>query len=265
MSDATPIHYFAVETGEIAYEVLEPTAGGSGAPTLTLIHNFMSSGRAAWGPLLPVLNRTYRILLPDMPGHGQSIGHPTGFDHHAMARQLAALMQATGALDDSHIVGCSSGGMIAQLLVYHGMVRPSTLTLISTTHSTDPLRSGAPLALTPEQFRAGPNWMEATARLHDPYQGDGYYRRELLPGFRALTPETSIDLSLVDVAKFAMPVCLIHGAEDEIFPELIAQNMAAVLPNGELHIVPGQSHALLFRQPARIASLMTDFLARHSA
>ncbi len=257
---------FATETGAIAYELLEAQeqpAGGPPPPTLTLLHNFMSTGRAAWGPLLFDLNRRHRILLPDLPGHGRSVGHPTAYDHRALARQLAALMEQTGA-NEGHLAGVSSGGMLAQLLVHLRLVQPRTLTLISTTYSTDTQRTGAGQALTPERFQARGSWLDATARMHDAHQGAGYFETQLLPGFRALTPASSIDLLLEDLAGFALPVCLIQGDHDEFFPPPIVRAMAAALPDAELHFVPRQTHALIFRQPTYVAALMTGFLARHA-
>lgn len=258
---------FATATGLIAYEILdaqEPPQDGAAPSTLTLLHNFMSTGRAAWGALLPVLNQRYRVLLPDLPGHGKSVGRPPGFDHQTIAAQLARLMQEAGA-DAGHLAGCSSGGMIAQLMVHHGMVRPQTLTLVSTTYSTDRARTGATTSLTPENFQAGRKWLDATARMHDPYQGQGYFDEVLLPGFRALTPTAAIDLTLEDLGKFALPVCLIQGERDEFFPPLVARSMAQALPDAELHLVPGQTHALLFRQPRTVADLMMSFFEAHGA
>lgn len=255
------VRTFATETGVIAYEVLETQTAGE-APTLVLLHNFMSTGRAAWGALLDVLNGRYRIILPDLPGHGQSIGHPLGFHHRQIAAQLAALLAQESA-HHAHLAGCSSGGMIAQLLVASGLMQPATLTLVSTTYSTNPATTGHLPPLEPAHFQAGRRWMEATARLHDPYHYDGYYAEVVLAGFRRLRPETAIDLQLDDLARFTLPVCLIHGAEDEFFPVMIPQAMAAALPNAELHIVPGQSHSLIFRQPWRVAATMVQFLDVH--
>lgn len=248
-------------TGAIYYEVLD-AASRNPAPTLTLLHNFMSSGRAAWGPLLPELSESYRIILPDLPGHGRSAGYPPAYDHREIARQIAALMAAEGARD-GHLAGCSSGGMIAQQLVYMRLARPATLTLVSTTYSVNPRTTDNHTALRTEDFDASENWLQATARLHDPYHYDGYYHSELLPAFRRLSPATAIDLPLDALTAFRMPVCVIHGSEDEFFPTYIAEEMAAAAPLGELHIVPGQKHALLFRQPWRVARIMIEFLAKH--
>ena len=251
---------FRTANGTIFYEVLAAQCGPA-APTLTLLHNFMSAGRAAWGALLPTLNEHYRILLPDAPGHGRSLGYPPAFDHSAIARQLAELMAAEGA-GNGHLAGCSSGGMIAQQLVHLRLVRPATLTLVSTTYSVNPHTTGNMTSLRPEDFDASPNWLEATARLHDPYHYDGYYHSELLPAFRQLTPTTAIDLPLEALAAFRMPLCVIHGERDEFFPTYIAEEMAATAPLGEVHIVPRQTHALIFRQPWRVAQIMLEFLVK---
>jgi pimeloyl-ACP methyl ester carboxylesterase len=258
---------FITETGIIFYEVIEATernreTTAPQAQTLTLLHNFMSSGRAAWGPLLPELSKHYRLLLPDLPGHGRSLGHPSGYVHHAIACQLANMLHAEGA-EHSHLAGCSSGGMLAQLLVHHHMVTPATLTLVSTTHSVNPQTTGNTHALTPEHFQAARNWMEATARLHDPHRYPGYYEQELLPGFRHLNGATAIDLPVSALAEFAMPLCIIHGERDEFFPSFIPERMAAAAPNAKLHLVPQQTHALLFRRPWQVAQIMLEFLHNH--
>lgn len=251
---------FRTETGEIYYEVLEAQEPVTASPpTITLLHNFMSTGRTAWGSMVEALRQRYRILLPDAPGHGRSIGHPTAFHHLDMAKQLASLMQAENA-GEGHLAGCSSGGMIAQLMVQHELVEPATLTLISTTYSVNPETTGNTAEVTPEKFQFGRNWMEATARLHDPYQGEGYYFETLLPAYRALDPQTALDLSLTDLAKWRLPVCLIHGAQDEFFPAYIPQQMASALPQATLHLAPDQSHALIFRQAWKVRDWMLEFL-----
>ena len=229
---------------------------------MTLLHNFMSSGRAAWGQIAPALAEHYRLLIPDLPGHGRSQGYPPHFEHKVMASQLAALMHAVGA-EGGHLAGCSSGGMLAQLLVDGQLVQPRTLTLISTTYSTNPATTGNHNPLTIENFRAGRNWLEATAKLHDPHHTPGYYQEVLLPGFQVLNDHYAIDLPLTALGKWALPVCLIHGAEDEFFPAYIAESVAQVLPNAVLHLVPEQTHALLFRQPSKVRDLLLGFLAEN--
>lgn len=249
---------FTTATGTLFYEVLEPESQTELPQTLTLLHNFMSTGRSAWGPLLDTLGQRFRILLPDLPGHGRSMGYPPNFDYGIMAEQIAALMAKEDA-HQGHLAGCSAGGMIAQRLVQQQLAQPTSLTLVSTTYSTALNVTGHDQGLKPEAFRAGRRWMEATAQLHDPYHYAGYYETVLLAEFRQLAPASTIDLSLDTFCSWQLPVCLIHGVEDEFFPPVIVERMAAALPQAQLYLVPDQPHALIFRQPWKVLELMETF------
>lgn len=248
-------------TGSIYYEVLGPTQPQPAA-TITLLHNFMSTGRTAWGSIAPALAERYRVILPDLPGHGRSLGYPAHYHYGAMAQQIAALLQAEEGAT-GHLAGCSAGGMIAQLLVQQGLAQPHTLTLISTTYSINPATTHNHASLTTENFKASPRWLDATAALHDPHHYAGYFQAELLPGFRQLGSQRAIDLPLTALQHWAFPVCLIQGAQDEFFPPFISEAMAAALPAAELHIIPDQTHALIFRQPWKVRELLLAFLAGH--
>lgn len=250
-------HFFSTESGQIYYELL----GEAEKPPLILLHNFMSSGRAAWGPMLSGLTQHYRVILPDMPGHGRSVGHPAGFEHVELARQIGALLHSLGA-QRAHLAGASSGGMVAQLMVHHHFAHPRTLTLVSTTYSTNPATTGVYHGRDPVNFQAGPRWLEATARLHDPHHYPGYFDQVLLAGFRQLDGRHTIDLPLVVLAYWSLPVCLIHGDQDEFFGPEIVQEMQDALPDREMHLIPNQTHALILRQPQTVQRLLLDFLTR---
>jgi pimeloyl-ACP methyl ester carboxylesterase len=180
-----------------------------------------------------------------------------------MAKQLAALMESLD-LFTTHVAGCSAGGTLAEWMVAEELLDVRTLTLVSTTYSVSPTTTGLPIDIRPEAYRAGGNWLEVTATLHDAHQGDGYFEETLLPGYRALTPATAIDLPLESLATWELPVCIIHGEEDEIFPVALAEQMQATLPNSELHIIPRQSHSLIFRKSRQVTQIMREFLAKHS-
>lgn len=253
---------FVGRWGRIYYRDLHPPAQDhDDARTVVLLHNFMSSGRMAWGAVADDLREDYRVILPDLPGHGRSVGHPPGFSHRKMAAEIAALLASLG-IAHPQIAGCSAGGMIAAWLIEDDLIAPATLTLVSSTYSVNPATTGIEPDLRPESFRAGSSWMEATAQLHDEHQGAGYFQSTLLPSFRGLTPETSLDLPRARLSAWWMPVCLIHGDKDEIFPLALAEQMHAVLPDNELHVVPEQGHGLIFRRSRVVGELLRDFLAR---
>ena len=247
---------FTTTTGTIYYDVLEPEQPRG---DVLLLHNFMSSGRTAWGNIADDLARDYRVILPDLPGHGRSVGYPADFDHLPMAQQVAALVESLD-LFHVHLGGCSAGGTLAQWMVAEELLDVQSMTLISTSYSTSPTTTGVAIDTRPEAYKAGGNWLEVTSKLHDVYQGEGYFERELLPGYRALTPERSVDFSRETLATWELPVCIIHGDEDEIFPVAVAEQMHASLPNSELHIMPRQTHSLIFRRNRQVGEIMRAFL-----
>jgi pimeloyl-ACP methyl ester carboxylesterase len=159
-----------------------------------------------------------------------------------------------------HVAGCSAGGTLAQWMVAEEYLDVRSLTLISTTYSTNPATTGLAIDIRPEAYKAGGNWLEVTGKLHDVYQGEGYFEQTLLPGYRGLTPQRSIDFPLQTLSTWELPVCIIHGDEDEIFPVQIAEQMHAALPDSELHILPRQSHSLIFRKSRKVAEIMQAFL-----
>ena len=253
---------FTTAHGGLHYELLGPDDGRA-AKWITLLHNFMSTGQAAWGVIAEQLAKQYRILLPDLPGHGRSLGQPPAFQHLDMGRQISDLMGAVGA-DRGHLAGCSSGGMIAELIVHHKLAAPATLTLVSSTYSVNPATTGVSKGVHPKDFRASRRWMDATARLHDAYRYDGYFEDVLLNRFQRLQPEWVIDLPLDALRDWTLPVCLVHGSEDEFFPLDIVKQMAETLPDAELSVISEQGHGLIFRRPGRVRAVMADFLARHT-
>lgn len=82
-----------------------------GAPTAILIHGFARSRFDSLARLGPILPRFQRVLLPDLPGHGDAIGRSTrlGADEDAFIESLV-LTATTGPVV---LVGHSLGATIA--------------------------------------------------------------------------------------------------------------------------------------------------------
>lgn len=82
---------------------------GEGSPLL-LIHGF-TGNRDAWSHLRPLLGSRYRVLAPDLPGHGESpIAADTTF--HGTVERLLVLLDAQG-LERVDVAGYSLGARVA--------------------------------------------------------------------------------------------------------------------------------------------------------
>jgi 3-oxoadipate enol-lactonase len=89
--------------------------GPPGAPTVLLLHGWIASGGLNWLSAFAPLAQRYRVIAPDMRGHGRGIRTRRRFRLADCADDMAALLEHLEA-DPAIVVGYSMGGPIAQLL-----------------------------------------------------------------------------------------------------------------------------------------------------
>jgi pimeloyl-ACP methyl ester carboxylesterase len=88
------------------------SSGGS-APVVVLLHGGAGSWRH-WIRTIPALVPTYRVLVPDLPGLGESDFPPDGDDAKAIAAIVADGIDAIIGVDTSYdVAGFSFGGTMA--------------------------------------------------------------------------------------------------------------------------------------------------------
>ena len=76
-----------------------------------------------------------------------------------------------------------------------------------------------------------------------------------------LTCRALLDLE-TQVQGIHLPVLLIHGADDPIVPAQSSRELAALLPQAELHLMPGLGHVPIVTEPARVAAMIDHFGTR---
>jgi pimeloyl-ACP methyl ester carboxylesterase len=83
--------------------------GGEGSP-LILVHG-LGGAASNWAELAPLLSRRYRLLVPDLPGHGGSSALPAVSGLEPFADRVAGVAEREGMLP-APVVGHSLGGMV---------------------------------------------------------------------------------------------------------------------------------------------------------
>lgn len=99
-----------VDTADARLAVL---TGGSG-PVVLLLHGYPET-RAAWHRIAPVLAKTHTVVIPDLPGYGESrvTGEAEGFgSKRRMAACLQDMMKALGH-ECFIVIGHDRGGRVA--------------------------------------------------------------------------------------------------------------------------------------------------------
>jgi pimeloyl-ACP methyl ester carboxylesterase len=86
-------------------------------------------------------------------------------------------------------------------------------------------------------------------------------RDSLLESFTA-----SVGSHVAEVAgRLALPVLLIAGEKDEIAMLPDQHRLAALLPDGELQVIPGVGHLIHYETPEPAARYIRSFLKDHPA
>jgi pimeloyl-ACP methyl ester carboxylesterase len=101
---------------------------GAGYPVV-LLHGVADSHRT-WRRTAPWLSRTFRVLMPDLPGHGWSGRPDAPYTLDWYARTIANWMDAIGVAK-AHVCGHSFGGGIAQWMLLDNRSRVDRLALVA--------------------------------------------------------------------------------------------------------------------------------------
>jgi len=109
------------------------------APTVVLLHPGMGSSLRLFG-WVPHLARDYRVVRPDIRGHGRSESGPVyGLSHDRLAADLIELLDHLG-VRQAHVMGSSAGGMIAGQAALRRPERFRSLAMYAATAGIPPSR-----------------------------------------------------------------------------------------------------------------------------
>jgi 3-oxoadipate enol-lactonase len=125
MTRDTTMHMTNVNDIEIAY-----IDEGQG-PAVVLIHGFCGSS-SYWEHIIPELSKTYRVIAPDLRGHGNSSAGKETNTMELLADDIAALLTHL-QLDQVIVFGHSLGGYATLALVER---HPHLIQKFSLVHST---------------------------------------------------------------------------------------------------------------------------------
>jgi pimeloyl-ACP methyl ester carboxylesterase len=271
---ALPVREQRLEICGVSTAVLE---GGEGAP-LVLLHG--PGGYAAhWMGVIPGLARRWRVIAPDLPGHGAS---PIGDGALDAARVLAWLEELIRRTCESppRLVGHLAGGAIAARLALEHPHRTSGLALVNT-FGLAPLQLPAEFAQALSQFLSRPDelshealWRHCAfdldalrARMGARWQPFAAYNLE-----RARDPAVQAAVSAlmrefttqVDLAHLPVPTTLIWGRHDRANPLAMAE-AAARRYGWPLHVIENANDDPPIEQPEAVVRALLGALERTQA
>ncbi|MCE2916062.1 MAG: alpha/beta hydrolase [Rubrivivax sp.] len=238
-----------------------------------------SPGPAGCLTLLPGLGcdeELFAGLLPALRAAGHVCRVSTAHTRHdtmaAMATEIADTLQ--GATGPHRLVGCSMGAMLALMAAAQAPDAVAGLVLIGTSARPDPPDIVRLREWAAGEFEAGridpvlaPNVAlalhEDSAR--DPVLVGRYLTMVRRAGGASLARQNRAVAARADLRpllpRITAPTLVLCGDADQITPLEHAREIAHLLPDAELQLVPGTGHLPTLEQPARVLERLLPWLA----
>ena len=252
--------------------------GGKGE-TLVLLHGIFAE-KDHWVDFARPLTGRYRVLVPDLPGFGESSrldSHSYSYD--AQTERLKALLDTLGVAR-AHLAGNSMGGTLAALFAMRYPERVASVALIGAPHG---IRSPKASDMD-KQIDAGKSPL--VARDAGEFQAMlslVFADRPFLPyPILHAAEENAVrnadsnlrlwhaqlkDRFLLDgrIGGLGARTLVLWGSGDKVFDASGAEVLKERLKNAEVHVLPGIGHLPMMEAPKETAGMVARFLARQTA
>jgi len=251
---------------EIVYQIL-----GDG-PSVVLLHPFPANHKF-WLPVAQSLSTRYRLIMPDLRGHGDS---GIGEGPATMAKHAADIARVMDDADVGRapIVGVSIGGYALFEFWRQQRGRVAALGLCNTKAPADsPEAQAGRLQAAAEVMERGtepffqtmiPRLLGQTTRETRPDLVEGALQmmREMSPADVAAVQRGMAERpDSVDTLKtISVPTLLVTGEEDILTGVNEAELMHRHIAGSELRVFPKAGHYSPWEQPEAVGRLLRQFL-----
>jgi 3-oxoadipate enol-lactonase len=257
----------------LANGTVNAAQAGKGPP-LFLFHSLLSD-RASFDAIAPMLSRSFRVIVPELPGFGGSSAVSGGLA--GVADRMAEAVKDAAGGEDAIVLGNGYGGFVAlQMAIRHPELATRLILADCGAAFSEPGR---------EAFR---NMAAASKARGLAAITDVAMRRLFAPAFQEAHPDLMRDrraaflqtdpevfqaachaLAELDLrpelAKIRVPVLVLVGEQDEATPPPMSHELAAGLPNAQLKIIAGCAHVPQLQSPDVFLETIGGFLPVSSA
>lgn len=236
--------------------------GGEGARGTLLCLHGLGDQAGTWARVAPRLLAGYRLLVPDLPGHGAT-GLPRQGDL-SLSDGLAAveaLVEREAPEGPLVLLGNSLGGWLALLYALEHPRRIDRLVLLASAglaheFEVDPLPRDREAARRLVRAVLGPDAPEMPGFILD----DVVRRVERGPSPRLWASFREDDLVEDRLGEVRVPTDVVWGSADTLLPVAYGRRLAAEIPGARFHLLEGCAHAPQVMCAERVAELLCALL-----
>jgi len=259
--------------------------GSSHFAPLVILHGSGNAHGRSWDHIAAALTDQYRVIVPDLRGHGESSWVPVSqYTWQLVVEDVLSLMDTLG-LNQAVLCGHSFGGRIAYMLASQHPKRITRLLIVE----ADPMDPNIQETDPPIETYATVEDAVIEAYKRQPYADKDTLRHEVEYGLKQLadgrwtwrmdpalhvafgrgqlSPGTKLEWPAL--AQIQCPTALIAGAHSLMkggsmrIPG-IAEKMTRTIPNCELIEIPHASHDLPNENPGDLIRVLRAYLIETS-
>ena len=237
----------------------------------------MGGDHTVWNGVAEKLTQRYRVVAPDLRGHGRSVA-PTGsgFTFAEYRADLERLIEAR-KLAPVHLVGLSAGGYLALDLALARPEAVRSLVLVGSGAHAD-AHTRAVADHWKEVFeKEGPE-AYALRVAKDLFSGDWLEDHiEYVDSLRKAVKGRDMQAAVLwgaairtfdarpRIGRLRKPMLLLHGMDDRVVDPSHARLVRQAVTGTELRLLAGAGHLLPVERTDECASMMAEFFGRIEA
>lgn len=250
------------------------------APLLVMLHGY-TGGKENWYPLARLLRSRYRLLIPDLPGWGDSERKPgQDYGYLAQSRHVGEFIQRMSGGKPVVLLGHSMGGGITALVaaayperVSHvGLLNASGVRFADNDFTREVRSGGTPFAVSDRaSLRSYIDrlFLVERAKPFIPWPADAIYiaRRRRDAAFEAtvLQAIARSEQSLLPgeaAADVHQPALLLTCRQDQVIDASATALYARQMPHATQVTLDGCGHMSLMEDPLTVAQAVTLLIER---
>jgi pimeloyl-ACP methyl ester carboxylesterase len=233
-TSSTPGQFAQVNDLQMYYETR-----GDGDP-LVLLHGGGGVG-ANWELIFKVPPDGFKLVVPDLRGHGRTTNPSMEFTFRQSALDVFALMDHLG-IERCNAIGMSMG---AKTLLHMATRRPSRVEAMILVSGT---------TYFPEQARSIMRATTADDRTDGEWAQMRQWHKHGDEQIRAIWRQAQAFADSYDDMNFTPPylstitarTLIVHGDRDPLYPVSVAMEMYAAIPRSYLWVIPNGGHGPIF-------------------
>lgn len=248
---------------------------GTGPP-IVLLHG-LGADHTVWNAVIPHLVSRFRVLAPDLRGHGRSeVPDDSTYRFDDLVADVLALLDGR-SIDSAHFVGLSAGAMLALKVGLDYPRRTRSVTLVSGAAYTDGHTRGIAERWAETLAESGtdalavrllkdlyyPDWIEAHMEVADRLRHE-VARHDFGPTIRWAREAASFD-ERARVASLAPPALVVQAMDDGVIDASHGRILRQSIPGSRIRIFAQTGHMIPVERPAEIAEAIGQFVSEVEA